>query len=291
MLSQATEFVNTLCDGGPQTFVIIGKKPFFGYYHKLETKLRIYNEDLGKDVYCTVNGMDGKGRTMDNVVRLRAIYADYDKGVPPSWAIPPSIVVESSPGKAQTYWLLTGEVDTKTWRGVQRAVVQATGADPAAIDVSRILRVPGFINHKYETKPATKLLSCNSVRYLLNDIKNIYGCNELWNESAQNFASNLVQDDVVKLKRYRAWLAAAQPPAAGNGERNGWFYRKAAAGVRDFALPVATVADILHTISLNAHGDYAYEYDECYEITSNAERSATGARGSKVTQPPVVVME
>lgn len=261
----------------------------FGYYHRLETKLRTYNEDLGRDIYCTVNGMDGKGRTMNNLVKLRAIYADYDKGVPPNWAIPPSILVESSPGKAQAYWLLTGEVETKVWRGVQRAVVNATGADPAAVDVSRILRVPGFINHKYETKPATKLLLCNSTRYLLNDIKNIYGCSELWNESPQKSASNLVQDDVVKLKRYRAWLAAAQPPAAGNGERNGWFYRKAAAGVRDFALPVAVVADELHTLSLRVHEDYAYEYDECYEITSNAERSATGVRGAAVAIPKVVL--
>jgi hypothetical protein len=288
-MDSANTFVKTLCGDDPQTFVVIGKKPFFGYYHKLETKLRIYNEDLGKDIYCTVNGMDGKGRTMDNLVKLRAIYADYDKGVPPSWAIPPSILVESSPGKAQAYWLLTGEVETKVWRGVQRAVVHATGGDPAAIDVSRILRVPGFINHKYGTKPVTKLLLCNSTRYLLNDIKNIYGCNELWNESAQKSAPKVVQEDDTRLKRYRAWLAAAQPPAAGNGERNGWFYRKAAAGVRDFALPVAVVADVLHSLSLAAHGDYAYEYDECYEITSNAERSATGARGSKVYQPSVVM--
>ena len=35
---------------------------------------------------------------------------------------------------------------------MQRALVRETGADPAATDSSRVLRIPGFYNHKY-TEP------------------------------------------------------------------------------------------------------------------------------------------
>jgi len=40
-------------------------------------------------------------------------------------------------------------VDIARAEGLMRSLVDSTGADPAATDVSRVLRLPGFRNHKY----------------------------------------------------------------------------------------------------------------------------------------------
>lgn len=290
-MNQSEKYVNALCGSSPQTFVIIGKKPLYGQYSKLAIALETFNRYLDKDVYCTVNAMDGKGRTTDHLTGLRAIYADYDSGIPTSWDVIPSIIVESSPGKAQAYWLLQPGAAIKEWRGVQKALVYATGGDRAAIDAARILRVPGFMNHKYATKPSVTLLQCEQLVYSLDTLASMYGYLESTTRAASNSAQKSVLEDGTRLKRYRAWLAAAQIPSVGSGNRNGWFYRKAAAGVRDFALPIDTVAECLWDASLAAHGDDAYELDECLEITRNADRSATGVVGSAVATVPRIVME
>jgi len=79
----------------------------------------------------------------------------------------PSISVESSPGKRQHYWLLHPD-DIHTNKGHQRhdnkAFTEALGGDPAVVDAARILRVPGFMNWKYDPAPEVKLLHLDANR-------------------------------------------------------------------------------------------------------------------------------
>jgi hypothetical protein len=62
----------------------------------------------GAGIFFAVNEMDGRGRKLDNLKRVRAVWADLD-GVPlpDQWPLAPSILVESSPGKFHVYWLLS----------------------------------------------------------------------------------------------------------------------------------------------------------------------------------------
>ena len=109
----------------------------------------------GAAVYVMVNQCQGQ-RIKSNVSRIRGIHADFD-GVSEALLatvrdrLPPTIEVQSSnPGNVHFYWLLSEgeELDTVTAEAINRHLVQL-GADKSAVDVSRLLRLPGFRHMKY----------------------------------------------------------------------------------------------------------------------------------------------
>jgi hypothetical protein len=75
-----------------------------GTLDDLAPRLAALNE-RGAGVFVCVNATDGRGRSAEHIVGVRALFADFD-GVPlPSaWPIEPHIVVESSPGRWHAYW-------------------------------------------------------------------------------------------------------------------------------------------------------------------------------------------
>ncbi len=238
----------------------------------------------GSDIYVTVNETDGVGRRAENISRVRCVFADYDAFVPEHWKLVPSMLVESSPGKAQAYWLLKEPVEPSAqWAAVERAVVWETGADRNVCDIARVLRVPGFVNHKYEAKPLAQLLiSWNSMttwevrRYTLDEIEAAYGAIA----PPAPMAAGCIQtpEDAVKVRRYRLWLqAAGVPPRSSSGRlpiaRN-WLFRKCAAGVWDFDLPAALVAEVV------AEHIEELSYDDAVQFARDAERYGHGTRGS-----------
>ncbi|MEG8242950.1 hypothetical protein MKS77_15870 [Acinetobacter baumannii] len=62
-------------------------------------------------MFVCVNETDLKGRKSDNIIRVRALCADFD--APDShrveWllslSLPPNMIIESSPGKHHAYWV------------------------------------------------------------------------------------------------------------------------------------------------------------------------------------------
>ena len=59
----------------------------------------------GAGIYVAVQRTDLKGRKTENIVGLRALYGDFDQGLPQEFPLEPSIVIQSSSGKYQCYWL------------------------------------------------------------------------------------------------------------------------------------------------------------------------------------------
>ena len=127
---------------------------------EMQTWLQSMNASPGPryEVYVSMNALaeDAKGRTKANVEEIRHVYLDFDlKGTEAVSAmtkrddIPqPNHLIESSPGKWQSVWRVDG-FDQQKAETLMRGMVQELGADPAATDSSRVLRVPGFHNHKY----------------------------------------------------------------------------------------------------------------------------------------------
>jgi hypothetical protein len=60
----------------------------------------------------------------------------------------PNFVLDTSPGKHQVVWRVEG-LDTHQAESLLRALASQYGSDPAATDISRLLRLPGFTNRKY----------------------------------------------------------------------------------------------------------------------------------------------
>jgi hypothetical protein len=120
----------------------------------LTSKLDGLNK-AGAGVFIAVNQFDGQ-RSKQNLTRVRGVHADFD-GVSEDTLsavrnlLPPTIEVQSSrPENCHFYWLLDGgeEMDTATAEAINRRLVEL-GADKAAVDVSRLLRLPGFRHMKY----------------------------------------------------------------------------------------------------------------------------------------------
>jgi len=97
----------------------------------------------GAGVFLTVNETNLHGRKASDVIRVRAVFADFD-GVPlpNSFPLDPHVIVESSPGKWHVYWCCS--IPKERFRGTQLAVAQQFDSDRAVIDLPRVLRLPGF---------------------------------------------------------------------------------------------------------------------------------------------------
>ncbi|MDC5162625.1 DUF3631 domain-containing protein [Acinetobacter baumannii] len=111
----------------------------------------------GSGVFVCVNETDLKGRKSDNIIRVRALSADFD--APDShrveWllslSLPPNMIIESSPGKHHAYWVFNvGEISLTEFRPLQQRIAMVLGSDEKICDLSRVLRVAGFWHQKGE---------------------------------------------------------------------------------------------------------------------------------------------
>lgn len=104
----------------------------------------------GAGVFVMVNQGDGRGRRATNVVASRALFVDLD-GAPlepvMDAAVPPNIVVETSPGRWHAYWLVDS-IPLDSFTHLQAQLAQRFSADPSVKDVARVMRLPGFVHNK-----------------------------------------------------------------------------------------------------------------------------------------------
>jgi P4 family phage/plasmid primase-like protien len=141
-------------------------------------------EDLqskGCGIFYMVNAGDGKGRSAVNVVRLRAIWVDWDakpgEPTPPSvWPIEPSIVIESSPGKFHYLWLLRQDNDLSAAEHKAIEVyLRKFGNDKSANDACRVLRLPGLYHLKDPNNPfMTRIVSMADYKYTGDEIRRAF---------------------------------------------------------------------------------------------------------------------
>ena len=119
--------------------------------------LRIENQK-GANIYVSMNSLapEAKTRTKRDVAAIRHIYLDIDHNGRDALALIqrdapcPSYIVKTSPDKYQVIWKVAG-FDAKEAEALQKAMAIHYGADRAATDVTRVLRMPGFENRKYAT--------------------------------------------------------------------------------------------------------------------------------------------
>jgi hypothetical protein len=110
------------------------------------------------DLYLSMNTLKpgSRGRTKQDIDRVRHIFLDFDQNgdraveklLARSDLPQPNYLVSTSPGRWQVIWKVEGFEKTAA-EELEKGLVQSTGADPSVIDVARVLRLPGFYNHKY----------------------------------------------------------------------------------------------------------------------------------------------
>jgi hypothetical protein len=134
----------------------------------------------GAGVWVTVNETDGTGRKIENIGRVRAVWNEFDGAKdgrrPPAFPLPPSMVIETSPENFHLYWLIADlwpadELGRTDFAAVLDCMVAVYGSDKAATDISRVLRVPGFMHRKNPANPhVVRLIDDNGARYTREQI-------------------------------------------------------------------------------------------------------------------------
>jgi len=139
-----------------------------------------YKNANGSDIYMGMNPLrqDAATRTKEEIETIRHVYLDLDQGGPEalesvedSSVVPkPNYVLTSSPGKFQVVWNVEG-MNLDEAESLLHAMAREFGGDPAATDATRVLRLPGFANKKYETDFYVQARKESTETYHLRDFK------------------------------------------------------------------------------------------------------------------------
>jgi hypothetical protein len=123
--------------------------------------LRFQNQKQLADIYVGMNPLkrEARARTKEDIHSIRHLYLDLDHEAQHSLAaieqsnlVPqPNVVIETSPAKFQLVWRVEG-FPLEQAEAILRAMARKFGGDPAATDSTRVLRLPGFVNRKYDTE-------------------------------------------------------------------------------------------------------------------------------------------
>jgi hypothetical protein len=121
--------------------------------------LRYKNERDGCDIYVGMNALKATAftRTKHDVLAIRHLYADLDHdgsaslgAIEKSTLVPaPNYVLNTSPDKYQVIWRVE-DFDLAQAENLLHAIAREFDGDHAATDAARVLRVPGFLNRKYD---------------------------------------------------------------------------------------------------------------------------------------------
>ena len=128
----------------------------------------------GFEVYVGMNALkpDAQGRTKADIADIRHLYLDLDRDADAALSSlqaredtpEPNRVLDTSPGKLQVVWKVE-RFTLDEAESLQRRLAGDFGADPAATDASRVLRLPGFLNHKYEPPHAVGVRALSERTY------------------------------------------------------------------------------------------------------------------------------
>jgi hypothetical protein len=127
----------------------------------------------GTNVYVAANPLrtGSRKRTKESIASVRQLYIDIDTdgnarlaALLASDAVPtPTVILSTSPGKYQVLWRVDG-FDFACQEQTLKLLAIAFGGDPACTDCNRVLRIPGFLNRKYD--PAHRV----AVDYLCDSV-------------------------------------------------------------------------------------------------------------------------
>lgn len=148
---------------------------------RLIPELETLNE-RGAGIFIAVNQCTGQ-RSAESITRVRGVHADMDDVTPVQLSavdavLAPSITVQSSaPERQQLYWLL--KADEVLQKDDAKAINQRLvgyGADKAAVDASRLLRLAGFKHMKYRQEGLTPTVTAvySGATYTADEIQTAF---------------------------------------------------------------------------------------------------------------------
>lgn len=248
----------------------------------------IAQNNAGWNIYVGANSRKKNGgATADDVSVARCLFVDFDHtteakvqetldelGFPP-----PTLLMNSGHG-IHAYWRIQEPMtNLQQWTQDQKRLIATVDSDKAIHDPPRVMRLPGFINHK-EPVAQSCIIDAETARiYLLADLRENLASIEAPKAPPPRRIAPPASDDEKVL---RATAYAAKWEAASEGERNNQAMRHAADMTRDFDLPDADAWPILWNWNLT--NSPPLEEAELRKALTNGEKYGTHPIGSKLTE-------
>ena len=235
-----------------------------------------YKNANGADIYVGMNTLQhhASTRTKDDIEKISHVYLDLDHGgtasleaLEHSDLVPrPNYVLDTSPEKFQVVWKVEG-MTIEEAEALNQAMVREFDGDPAATDSTRVLRLPGFANKKYEADFYVQARAESTQTYHLRDFK-------------------LQIDSQDAPRHQKEELAHKQSAPSGtlSQSEHDWAYAKRALARGDDAEEVIRrIADYRGT---DKHDPAYYARHTVQKAQAEIERRSTGTNdtGAKLTQ-------
>jgi hypothetical protein len=149
------------------------KEYFFEWPLQLKVMLQVVEEHAEtRNVYFCPQLLVGRKRSRAATKVCTNVWADLDECQPQAMLVPPSITVESSPGRYQAYWLLEEPVEPDVAELISKRIAYHhadDGADRSGWDLSQLLRVPFTYNFNHGEPKPVKLLDIDRTKYRPKD--------------------------------------------------------------------------------------------------------------------------
>lgn len=175
-----------------------GKERVFNRSYSVTDGYSDVIKDLDEDShqYVTIALFNGKGgRRKTTVKAISGLYVDLDDSLfggrigldlihdsLRAARLPEPTMVIFTGGGFHVYWLfkslyyINNRADIARYESVIDDIIDSLsiiGADPKSSDVTRLLRLSGTINHKYDSSPAVMILESNDLLYDIGDFRDI----------------------------------------------------------------------------------------------------------------------
>jgi hypothetical protein len=200
--------------------------------------MRYKNEKDACDVYVSMNALKPQAhtRTKEDVLAIRHLYVDLDHDGSASLAaieksnlVPmPSYVLNTSPDKYQVIWKVEGIPQAQA-EALLHALAREFDGDHAATDSVRVLRIPGFMNKKYEQDFQVTIHSQINKTYHPRDFK---------------IRTEPFDSDYRQARNFARRTASSEPRPISQSERD-WAYVKSS--LANGADPEELVTQLAHS--------------------------------------------
>lgn len=190
---------------------------WFQYPEQLDAMVALVEEKKTGSVWFSPNLFSSENRNKQSSVHLNVAAADADICEPENFRLQPSLVVETSPGRYQAYWVLKGENNSAEVAKLNRRIAQVhkdQGCDTAFVNSAKLMRVPGTSNHKHPGA-ITVLSELNDSVYELNVLNKTYPESEVPDAIVGDYEGTPMPEDLDEyIKKSRASLLTGIPNSA-----------------------------------------------------------------------------
>jgi RecA-family ATPase len=214
----------------------------------------------------------------------KALWADLDEVDPHGLSeYQPTIAWETSPGRFQALWLVSsGDILGASRDGdINQAMTDYIGADPSGWDITQLLRIPGWKNHKpeYRSKDGKpkqgKLLWTDGRQYGADEF------NDLPRRDVSALTGEVLEDEISRIDRHEVWgrvrlkvskrvreLVTARA-AAGDRSDALWEIE------RDLADAGCTIPEIVVIVKATVWNKFEGRADELRRLISEASKAVS----------------